>query len=77
MASYPENSFARILWEQQLRTSCISEKQTAGPLASKWCIILQLISSAAHHTLDLYDCPQSIHLETILITVVSQGIGWI
>ena len=53
IASYPENSFARIFWEQQLRAASVKDKRQVRwhPLIIKWCINLKLISSAAYHTL--------------------------
>ena len=52
-STYPENSFARVFWEQQLQAASVKDKRQVRwhPLIIKWCINLKLISSAAYHTL--------------------------
>ena len=53
MDAYPEDSFARVFWEQQLQAASVKDKRQVcwHPLIIKWCINLKLISSAAYHTL--------------------------
>ena len=50
---YPENSFQRLFWEQQLQatqTKCCTQVRW-HPLIVRWCLHLKLLSSAAYHSL--------------------------
>ena len=49
---YPEGSFARLFWEEQLKAATISAKQVRWhPVIIKWCLNLKLMCSSAYHAL--------------------------
>ena len=50
--TYPEGSFARLFWEEQLKAATVKDPRQIRwhPLMIKWCLNLKLISSAAYHT---------------------------
>lgn len=50
--AYPEGSFARLFWEQQLKAASVKDARQVRwhPLMIKWCLNLKLISSAAYHS---------------------------
>ena len=50
--AYPEGSFARLFWEEQLKAASVKDPRQIRwhPLMIKWCLNLKLISSAAYHT---------------------------
>ena len=50
--AYPEESFARLFWEEQLKAASVKDARQIcwHPLMIKWCLNLKLISSAAYHT---------------------------
>lgn len=50
--AYPEGSFARLFWEEQLKAASVKDARQIRwhPLMIKWCLNLKLISSAAYHT---------------------------
>lgn len=52
-ASYPEGSFARLFWEEQLKAASVKDPRLMRwhPVMIKWCLNLKLISSAAYHCL--------------------------
>lgn len=49
--TYPDGSFARLLWEEQLKSASVKDSRQIRwhPLMIKWCLNLKLISSAAYH----------------------------
>jgi len=51
--AYPEGSFARLFWDEQLKaaTSSNSKQMRWHPVLVKWCLNLKLISSSAYHAL--------------------------
>ena len=52
-ASFPEGTFRRILWDQQIENSKKSNPRQYRwhPAMIKWCLNLKLISSAAYHAM--------------------------
>lgn len=51
-SSYPEGSFARLLWDEQLKASSGNLRQMRWhPVIIKWCLNLKLLSSSAYHAL--------------------------
>ena len=49
---YPENSFARLLWDEQLKAASKDPRQVRWhPMLIKWCLNLKLLSSSAYHAL--------------------------
>ena len=52
-----EESFARLFWEEQLKTASVKDARQIHwhPLMIKWCLNLKLISSAAYHTVQMSD----------------------
>ena len=48
---YPEGSFQRLFWEEQLRAARVKDSRQMRwhPLLIRWCLNLKLISSAAYH----------------------------
>ena len=48
--AYPEGSFARLFWEDQLKAASVKDARQIcwHPLMIKWCLNLKLISSAAY-----------------------------
>ena len=51
--AYPEGSFARLFWEEQLKAATVSDARQVRwhPVIIKWCLNLKLMSSAAYHAL--------------------------
>jgi hypothetical protein len=50
--TYPEHSFARLLWDEQLKASSVSPRQMRWhPVLIKWCLNLKLLSSSCYHAL--------------------------
>ena len=51
--AYPDGSFARLFWEEQLKAASVSDSKQVRwhPLLIKWCLNLKLISSASYHTM--------------------------
>ncbi len=51
--AYPEGSFARLFWDEQLKaaTSSNSKQIRWHPVLVKWCLNLKLLSSSAYHAL--------------------------
>ena len=51
--AYPEESFARLFWEEQLKVAKVGDARQRRwhPLMIKWCLNLKLISTSAYHTL--------------------------
>ena len=49
--AYPEGSFARLFWDEQLKAGSVkaSQQYQWHPLMIKFCLNLKLISSAAYH----------------------------
>ena len=49
--AYPEGSFTRLFWEEQLRAAKASDPRQMRwhPLIVRWCLNLKLLSSAAYH----------------------------
>lgn len=49
---YPENSFCRLLWDEQLKAASKDPRQVRWhPVLIKWCLNLKLLSSSAYHAL--------------------------
>lgn len=53
--AYPEGSFARLFWEEQLKaaTASTSKQFRWHPVIIKWCLNLKLMSSCTYHALRL------------------------
>ena len=51
--AFPEESFSRLFWDEQLRAASVSNlcQMRWHPLIIKWCLNLKLISSGAYHAL--------------------------
>ena len=50
--AYPEGSFARLFWEEQLKAATTNPKQVRWhPVIIKWCLSLKLMSTSAYHAL--------------------------
>ena len=50
--TYPENSFPRLFWEEQLKAACKDPRQVRWhPTLIRWCLNLKLLSSSAYHAL--------------------------
>lgn len=51
--AYPNGSFSRLFWEEQLKAASVSDsRQTRWhPVIIKWCLNLKLMSSSAYHAL--------------------------
>ena len=51
--AYPEGSFARPFWEEQLKAAKVSEPHQVRwhPVIIKWCLNLKLMSSSSYHAL--------------------------
>ena len=49
--AYPEGSFARLFWEEQLRAATAKDPCQVRwhPLIIRWCLNLKLLSSSAYH----------------------------
>ena len=52
-STYPEGSFARLLWEEQLKATTQSSSKHVRwhPTIIKWCLNLKLLSSSTYHAL--------------------------
>ena len=52
-SDFAENSFQRLFWEQQLKSTKVKDKRQMRwhPMIIKWCLHLKMLSSAAYHTL--------------------------
>ena len=50
---YPEGSFSRLLWEDQLKAASAKDARQMRwhPLMIKWCLNLKLLSGSAYHAL--------------------------
>ena len=48
---YPEGSFSRLFWEEQLRAARAKDPRQVRwhPMIIRWCLNLKLLSSAAYH----------------------------
>ena len=51
--AYPEGSFARLFWEEQLKASLTDDMRQVRwhPCMIKWCLNLKLLSTSAYHAL--------------------------
>ena len=51
--SYPEGSFARLFWEEQLKAASVTDSRQMRwhPAMIKWCLNLMLISSSAYRAM--------------------------
>ena len=51
--AFPEGSFRRLFWEQQLKASSVtdSRQMRRHPFMIRWCLNLKLLSSSAYHSL--------------------------
>ena len=51
--AYPEGSFARLFWEEQLKASLKDDMRQVRwhPCMIKWCLNLKLLSTSAYHAL--------------------------
>ena len=49
--AYPEGSFKRLFWEEQLRAASKKDMRQVRwhPLIIRWCLNLKLLSSSAYH----------------------------
>ena len=52
-SDFSENSFQRLFWEQQLKSTEVTDKRQMRwhPMIIKWCLHLKMLSSAAYHAL--------------------------
>ena len=52
-SAYPEGSFARLFWEEQMKAACLNNTKQVRwhPVLIKWCLNLKLLSSSAYHAL--------------------------
>ena len=62
--SFPEGSFKRLFWDQQLLAACLSDARQMRwhPVIIRWCLNLKMLSSAAYHamrTSDFISLPDS------------------
>ena len=51
--AYPEGSFSRLFWDEQLRANSVSNlcQMRWHPLIVKWCLHLKFLSGGAYHAL--------------------------
>ena len=51
--AYPEGSFARLFWDEQLKAATASDARQVRrhPVIIKWCLNLKLMSSSTYHAL--------------------------
>ena len=51
--AYPEGSFGRLFWEEQLRAATAKDPRQVRwhPVMIRWCLNLKLLSSAAYHAM--------------------------
>ena len=49
--AYPEGSFNRLFWEEQLQASTANDSRQVRwhPLMTRWCLNMKLLSSATYH----------------------------
>ena len=66
--AYPEGSFRRLFWEEQLRAASLKDSRAMRwhPLIIRWCLNLRLISSAAYHVLLVLS---GSHLRELYVTI--------
>ena len=52
-SAYPEGSFSRLFWEQQLKAASLKDRRQMKwhPVLIKWCLNLKLLSGAAYHAM--------------------------
>ncbi len=52
-AAFPEGTFRRVLWDQQIENSKKPDTRQYRwhPIMIKWCLNIKLISSAAYHAI--------------------------
>lgn len=50
---YPENSFSRLFWDEQLKAASAKDPRQVRwhPVLIKWCLNLKLLSSSAYHAM--------------------------
>jgi len=50
-SDFVENSFQRLFWEQQLKSTKVKDKRQMRwhPMIIKWCLHLKMLSSAAYY----------------------------
>ena len=51
--AYPENSFSRLFWDEQLKAASTKDPRQVRwhPVLIKWCLNLKLLSSSAYHAM--------------------------
>lgn len=51
--AYPENSFMRLFWDEQLKAASAKDARQVRwhPVLIKWCLNLKLLSSSAYHAM--------------------------
>ena len=51
--TYPEGSFARLFWEEQLKAATVTNARQIQwhPMIIKWCLNLKLLSSSAYYAM--------------------------
>ena len=51
--AYPDGSFARLFWEEQLKAATSSDSRSVHwhPVIIKWCLNFKLLSSLSYHAL--------------------------
>ena len=51
--TYAEGSFARLLWDEQLKAASAKDPRQVRwhPVLIKWCLNLKLLSGSAYHAL--------------------------
>ena len=51
--AYPEGSFAKLVWDEQLKAATAGDSRQVRwhPLLIKWCLNLKLLSSSTYHAL--------------------------
>ena len=51
--AYPEGSFSRLFWEEQLKAASVKDARLIRwhPVMVKWCLNLKLLSSSAYHAM--------------------------
>uniref|UniRef100_A0A1X7UBG4 Transposable element P transposase-like RNase H domain-containing protein n=1 Tax=Amphimedon queenslandica TaxID=400682 RepID=A0A1X7UBG4_AMPQE len=51
--AYPEGSFLRLFWEEQLKAASVKDARLIRwhPVMVKWCLNLKLLSSSAYHAM--------------------------
>ena len=81
--AYPEGSFARLFWEEQLRAATAKDPHQVRwhPLIIRWCLNLKLLSSSAYHatrTAGFIKLPllSALSATTHIIFKVAQDSSW-